>query len=128
MKISMFSHKNINVMTVLNKTIYGTKNIKGWSVVVMPDELLIDNYHHGYPHIHPDREKIKVDTLEEALAIVLNHIENNRIKLKKIKRRVDIIMLITLIREQKGIDCIKDYEKTYGSLQKLKTAQKKLIV
>jgi len=44
----------------------------------MPDELLIDNYHHGYPHIHPYREEIKTKTLDETLIFVLLHLDTNK--------------------------------------------------
>ncbi|MDR2543964.1 MAG: hypothetical protein LBD03_00175 [Methanobrevibacter sp.] len=52
----------------------------------MPDEILIDNYHHGYPHIHPYREEIKTKTLEETLNVVLIHLDNNKgVNLKKLR-------------------------------------------
>ena len=48
---------------------------KGWAVVVKEDNVLIDNYHHGYPHIHPDREPIKYDDVYVVVDIVVKHIE-----------------------------------------------------
>ena len=43
----------------------------------MPDKILIDNFHHGFPHIHPDRKEIKTKNLEDTFKIVLNHIIMN---------------------------------------------------
>lgn len=48
---------------------------KGWAVVVKEDNVLIDNYHHGYPHIHPDREPNKTNDVYEVVEIVVRHIE-----------------------------------------------------
>ncbi|GAA5818869.1 MAG: conserved hypothetical protein [Methanobrevibacter sp. CfCl-M3] len=78
--------RNQEIIEKYNKKVYGTYNKKGWSVVIMPDEILIDNYHHGYPHIHPNREEIKTKTLEETLNIVLIHLDNNKgVNLKKLR-------------------------------------------
>ncbi|MDO5825851.1 MAG: hypothetical protein Q4Q22_05685 [Methanosphaera sp.] len=41
----------------------------------MPDNILIDNYEHGFAHIHPDRSEIKTKNLNDTLDIVLNHIK-----------------------------------------------------
>lgn len=43
-----------------NKTIIGDKILykvitpNGWSIIIMPDNILIDNYHVNKAHIHPD--------------------------------------------------------------------------
>lgn len=34
--------------------LYTTKTPNGWSIVIMPDNILIDNYHIDRVHIHPD--------------------------------------------------------------------------
>ena len=39
-----------------DKTIYNTKTPNGWSIVIMPDNILIDNFHINKAHIHPDPE------------------------------------------------------------------------
>ena len=44
----------------------------------MPENILIDNYHHGFPHIHPDRKEIKTTKLEPKLITVLKHINKNK--------------------------------------------------
>lgn len=65
------------------KIIYKAETTTGWSVVIMPDGILIDNYHHGYTHIHPNpnihglKEKIKDNTHDKVHMIICNHIEMN---------------------------------------------------
>ncbi|KZX11073.1 hypothetical protein [Methanobrevibacter curvatus] len=44
----------------------------------MPDNILIDNFHHGHVHIHPDRREIKTQDLQSTLIIVLKHISTNK--------------------------------------------------
>lgn len=53
--------------TLYNKDVYIVKLVESkWSVVIMPDNIIIDNYHITYPHIHPEpdkhylKEKIKI--------------------------------------------------------------------
>lgn len=36
------------------KLLYNVKTPNGWSIVIMPDNILIDNCHTGKAHIHPD--------------------------------------------------------------------------
>ncbi|WP_405297272.1 hypothetical protein [Methanobrevibacter sp.] len=40
-----------------DKLIYTAKTPNGWSIVIMPDNILIDNYHIDRVHIHPDPKK-----------------------------------------------------------------------
>ena len=40
-----------------DKIIYSVKTPNGWSIVIMPDNILIDNYHINKAHIHPNPEK-----------------------------------------------------------------------
>ncbi len=59
---------------------------KGWAVVVKEDNILIDNYHHGYPHIHPDREPIKTNDVYKVVEIVVRHIERyGRVVIEKLR-------------------------------------------
>uniref|UniRef100_A0A7C3UKC3 Uncharacterized protein n=1 Tax=Geoglobus ahangari TaxID=113653 RepID=A0A7C3UKC3_9EURY len=46
--------------------------------VVKKDNVLINNYHPGYLHIHLDREPIKTDNVYEIVEIVVRHIERYR--------------------------------------------------
>jgi hypothetical protein len=44
----------------------------------MPDKILIDNFHHGFAQIHPDRKEIKTRNQKEAMKIVLKYITKNK--------------------------------------------------
>jgi len=65
------------------KIIYKAETTTGWAVVIMPDGILIDNYHYGYTHIHsnPDihnfKEKIKDNSHDKVYRIICSHIEMN---------------------------------------------------
>ena len=67
--------KNQRTIKIHDKDIYYLNTLKGWSIVIMPDDILIDNFHHGYAHIHPDRKEIITSDLQTTLIIVLTHIE-----------------------------------------------------
>ena len=60
---------------LFEKRIIFQETIRGWSIVIMPDNILLDNYEHGFPHVPPDRAEIKTKTLYETLFIVKRHIE-----------------------------------------------------
>ena len=77
-------HEEIRVKgrTVIYRVVPG----KGWAVVVKEDNVLIDNYHHGYPHIHPDRAPIKYDDVYKVVEIVVRHIERyGKVKIEKLR-------------------------------------------
>lgn len=62
---------------------------KGWAIVVKEDKVLIDNYHHGFAHIHPDRRKIKYQDLEDALEAVVKHIEKyGKINVERLREEI----------------------------------------
>ncbi|MBO8183111.1 MAG: hypothetical protein H0Z28_10025 [Archaeoglobus sp.] len=66
--------------------IYRVVPKKGWAVVIKEDNVLIDNYHHGFPHIHPERDPIKYEDVYEVVEIVIKHIERyGEIKLEKLR-------------------------------------------
>ncbi len=50
------SRKKQNKTPVGDKILYKVKTPKGWSIIIMPDNILIDNYHVGKAHIHPDAQ------------------------------------------------------------------------
>lgn len=70
--------QNPDIVEIYNKKVYYNNNKRGWSIVIMPDNILIDNFHHGYAHIHPDRKEIKLENSKDVLREVLNHIERNK--------------------------------------------------
>ena len=49
--------KNQDKTSIGDKIIYNVKTPNGWSIIIMPDNILIDNYHIGKAHIHPNPEK-----------------------------------------------------------------------
>ena len=43
-----------NKIIIGDKIIYRANTTNGWSIVIMPDNILIDNYHINKAHIHPN--------------------------------------------------------------------------
>jgi hypothetical protein len=72
-----------------DRNIYINQSKKGWSVVIMPDNILIDNFHHGYPHIHPDRDEIVYNDPQKVYDIISVHILREKgVKIKKLKEEL----------------------------------------
>jgi len=74
--------KNQTKITLYNKDVYMVKLVDSkWSVVIMPDNIIIDNHHIAYPHIHHDpnkhylKERIKVKDGNEVYNKVMDHVE-----------------------------------------------------
>ena len=62
---------------------------RGWAVVVKEDNVLIDNYHHGYAHIHPDRKRIKYDDVHKVVEIVVRHMEKyGKVEMEKLREEL----------------------------------------
>ena len=76
--------KTQTVLHIQGKAIYIVKATGGWSLMIMPDEILLDNYHNKGAHIHPEPEehkkeiKIRFNTQSENLNIIVNHINQNK--------------------------------------------------
>lgn len=84
----MKTNKNQRII-YYDKQLIFQKSKRGWAVVIMPDNILIDNYEHGYLHIHPNRDEIKTNSMEEVLNIVKLHIEiNKKVDFKKLKEEL----------------------------------------
>lgn len=74
--------RKIQEKTILyEKEVYKTElHPNKWSVIIMPNNIIIDNYHDKIPHIHPNPEEhieqypIKSKTLNECYFRVINHI------------------------------------------------------
>ena len=68
-------------MSVGDKIIYNAETPNGWSIVIMPDNILIDNYHIGKVHIHPDPEnhsyKVELgkENPDEIKEIIFDYLE-----------------------------------------------------
>ena len=50
------TRKKQNQISIGDKILYKVKTPNGWSIIIMPDNILIDNYHVGKAHIHPDSQ------------------------------------------------------------------------
>lgn len=87
---------NYNIMTEKNmikiskhgKIIYTGKSIRGWKIIIMPDEIRIDNYYKP-SHIHVQNNgihiPIKYKNYEETGLIIELHLAKNKgIDLKKL--------------------------------------------
>ncbi|PKL66258.1 MAG: hypothetical protein CVV28_11710 [Methanobacteriales archaeon HGW-Methanobacteriales-1] len=65
----------------LDNQIYWTKGERGWSMVIMPESIRIDNFH-GYCHIHLHEKKnyhtIKDDTFDNIYNLLVEHLERNK--------------------------------------------------
>ena len=48
--------KKQSSILVNGKTVYKAETPYGWAIVIMPANILIDNYHVGKAHIHPDSQ------------------------------------------------------------------------
>lgn len=56
-----------------NRKLIYRQTERGWSIIVMPDKLQIDNFYHGV-HTHPDRAKLKINDPEKLKNIIKMHI------------------------------------------------------
>lgn len=59
--------KNQQITELYDKFVYSNKTPQGWSIVIMQYKILIDNFHHGYAHIRPDRKEIKTKKLKRHI-------------------------------------------------------------
>lgn len=48
------SRKVQNKILIGDKMLYNVNTPNGWSIIIMPDNILIDNYHGNKAHVHPD--------------------------------------------------------------------------
>jgi hypothetical protein len=83
--------KNQRQIELHGKVIYVATTNGGWAIIIMPDEIILDDYHNKGGHIHPEPFKhekeiiIKNEELDTNLQIVLNHINKNKgLKLKEL--------------------------------------------
>ncbi|KZX12050.1 hypothetical protein [Methanobrevibacter curvatus] len=83
--------KEQTTLHLQGKTIYIVTAKGGWSLIIMPDKIILDNYHNKGGHIHPEPKehkkeiKIKHDTQNENLNVLINHIkENNELMIKEL--------------------------------------------
>jgi hypothetical protein len=76
--------KEQTTLHIQGKTIYIVTIQRGWNLIIMPDEIILDNYHNKGGHIHPEPKehkkeiKIKFNTQTENLNMLMNHINKNK--------------------------------------------------
>jgi hypothetical protein len=85
-------NKNSTHLVSPDQVISWRRSKKGWSMVIMPDSIRIDN-NHGYCHIHTEYkknyQKIKENSLESIYLMIIDHIEiNNGINLDELKKEL----------------------------------------
>ncbi|MDR0912476.1 MAG: hypothetical protein LBM96_07755, partial [Methanobrevibacter sp.] len=78
----MSSRKTQEKYTIYDKDIYIVYLMpKKWSVIIMPENIIIDNHHVTYPHIHHNpkkhyqKTKINLEDPVEVHEKVIKHIE-----------------------------------------------------
>ena len=67
------SRKSQDKTIIGDKILYNVKTPNGWSIIIMPDNILIDNYHTRKAHIHtdPHNHVYKIElTLQDSDEIV----------------------------------------------------------
>ncbi|MDR0900362.1 MAG: hypothetical protein LBM26_01775 [Methanobrevibacter sp.] len=76
--------KEQTTLYIQGKTIYIVKASGGWSLIIMEDEIVLDNYHNKGGYIHPNPKqhkkeiKIKHDIQEENLNLIIQHLNKNK--------------------------------------------------
>jgi hypothetical protein len=86
--------ENSTSTQILDRTIYRRRSKRGWSIVIMPDNIRIDNFH-GFPHVHLEgkggHEEIKTNDFKTVHQIVIKHLERNKgVNKKELKRELVI--------------------------------------
>lgn len=86
--IMTMTEKNMIKISKHGKIIYTGKSIRGWKIIIMPDEIRIDNYYKP-SHIHVQNNgihiPIKYKNYEETGLIIELHLAKNKgIDLKKL--------------------------------------------
>ncbi len=77
----------------LDNQIYWIKGKRGWSMVIMPESIRIDNFH-GYCHIHIHEKKnyhtIKDESFDNIYHLVVEHLErNNGINVLELEKELE---------------------------------------
>ena len=74
------TRKKQNQISIGDKILYKVKTPNGWSIIIMPDNILIDNYHVGKAHIHPDhqnhtyRVELSLQDCEKIYELIKNYL------------------------------------------------------
>lgn len=89
--------RKIQNKTMINDwIIYHAITSNGWSIVILPENILIDNYPLGYPHIHPDPQnheiklQIKEQNSEKIKELIFDYL--------RFAKKFDVEELIEMIK------------------------------
>ena len=89
------TRKNQTIIKIENYSLYKVITPNGWSIVIMDDNILVDNYHSKGVHVHFNTSnhnewlKIKEYDLDELFLIIFQHIKNNKkLKLKELLKEL----------------------------------------
>lgn len=78
------NRKNQTLIKIYNYSLYKVSTPNGWSIVIMDENILFDNYHLKGVHVHynsnnhSDWLKIKDFSMDELFLIILEHIRKNK--------------------------------------------------
>ena len=92
MDILNMKYEKSSSKVLKEQAIYWRQSKKGWSIMLMPESIRIDN-NHGYCHIHlkykKNYQKIKDDSFDDIYQLIIGHIEkNNGINLDDLKKEL----------------------------------------
>ena len=74
------ARKKQNSTSIGDKILYKIKTPNGWSIIIMPDNILIDNYPGGKAHIHPDpqnhayRVELPIEDCEKICELIKDYL------------------------------------------------------
>ena len=84
MLIKVTDRKKQTVIKIENYSLYKAITPNGWSIVIMDDNILFDNYYNKgvYVHYNPNNHnqwvKIKEISVDQLFLLVYNHIKLNK--------------------------------------------------
>ena len=90
------TRKTQNKTSVGDKILYKVKTPNGWSIIIMPDNILIDNYHVNKAHIHPNpqnhahRVELSLQDCEEIYDIIKDYLN--------ISKKFDVEELMEMLK------------------------------
>ena len=106
------TRKNQNKKPIGDKILYKVKTPNGWSIIIMPDNILIDNYHVGIPVFLIDNH---IYSLEKINNNSFKYIEIN--KDNYLKNSINQVPKITNKNNGKFIGIITDIHPNNTSLK-----------
>ena len=92
------TRKKQNQIPIGDKILYKVKTPNGWSIIIMPDNILIDNYHVGKAHIHPDpqnhtyRVELSLQNCEKIYEMIKDYLNvTNNFDIEELFGKLEIL-------------------------------------